>query len=111
MEVVTNYELVKKTHRAKKEYRHDKYGRATHLLDKLSRNLENISIYTSYKLLLDIKEYKKKYKLINKGIPKLIVSRFLIVPTYTYGAIVSSEKLIEEHEVFSRKYILSRYKK
>lgn len=110
-EVVTNYELTRKARSAKREYRQDKVGRATVILNRLSLKLEDINIRTSSELLLSIRENRKKYKLVTNGFPKIIVSRLINVPVYTYGYNISSENIYEEHALLSRKYILSRYKK
>ena len=111
MEVVINYELAKKAKSAKCEYNKDKRGRSYGILSELSRKLQDISIYTSSDLLINLAEYSRRYKLITGGFPKIVISRTLIVPTYTYGSLVSSEKVIEEHSLLSKKYILSRDKK
>ena len=110
-EVVTNYELTKKARSARREYKNDRVGRATILLDKLSSKLEDINIRTSSSLLLSIREDRKKYKLVTDGFPRIVVSRLISVPVYTFGYNISSENVYEEHAVLSRKYILSKYKK
>ena len=110
-EVVTNYELTKKARSARREYRHDKVGKATTMLDKLSLKLESINIRTSPNLLLSICSNNKKYKLVTKGFPRIIVSRLISVPVYTFGYNITSESICEEHALLSKKYVLSRYKK
>ena len=110
-EVVTNYELTKKVRIARREYRHDRVGKATKVLDKLSSKLEDINIRTSSSLLLSLQSDDKKYKLVIKGFPRIIVSRLISIPVYTFGYNITSENIYENHALLSKKYILSRCKK
>lgn len=77
-------------------------------LKKLVLKLNNLYLNTDINLLLKSKQYKKKYKVIKKEqvIPKVLESKYIMVPTYNRDGSIKETSIVQEHELGSRKYVL-----
>ena len=78
-------------------------------LEKLVSELRKIEIDTSYNLLLKSKKIKTKYHfyLNEHTIPIISESKYFFVPTHENDSI-SGEVILQEHNVSSTKYYLSK---
>jgi len=72
-------------------------------LTKLSYQLKQINVNTSRDLLLDSKEYDRRYP---KKFPYIVQEKYIMVPTYNNGEITETS-ILQEHVIGTDKYILS----
>ena len=110
-EVDISFNIMKKVRGAKRERKHDRFGRNNKVLDNLALQLESLNIHTSSQLLVGLSELGKKYKFVHHGIPKILIERELSMPTYTYGYNLTSELVTEKHLLLSKHHVLSIYRK
>lgn len=78
-------------------------------LKKLVSQLKDVSINTSYDLLLESELYKKDYhiKLNENKIPYLLEKKYVLVPTYNYLNDIGETSILQEHVVGTKTYVLS----
>jgi hypothetical protein len=79
-------------------------------LAETPEKLKALDINTNEDLLIKTKLTKKEYKFrINEDKTKKIVeSKFILVPSYDNDNKLVSIPLVQEHELFSKKYVLSK---
>lgn len=78
-------------------------------IKELVKSLNDLHINTNYELFLDSKLYHKEYKIdLNENIiPKIIESKYILVPTYNFNNEIKDVSILQEHVAGSKVYELS----
>ena len=79
---------------------------------EIPETLNDMRIKTNCDLLKDTKVEKKEYSIrINENkIPQLIESKFFLIPSCGKNGEIKNTPLVQEHKMFTKKYILSKGK-
>ena len=78
-------------------------------LKRLVPKLKELNVSTNYDLLLKSELYEKKYKIeFNESkIPSLMQEKYILVPSYSFSGEVLDTSIKQEHEVGTKRYVLS----
>ena len=83
---------------------------AVKLVKELPNSFNSLNIKTNDNLLGKSKLEKTEYKIrINENkMPQLIQSKYILVPSYGPKGEVRNTSVVQEHQLFSKKYVLSK---
>ena len=88
----------------------DKYHeKSSNNIKLLSQEFNKYNINTNYNLIKNSELYDKKYNIIlnNKKIPKILESKYILVPTYDNNNCIKNRSIKQEHILGEEEYILS----
>ena len=93
-----------------KSIKKDKYyDKSSRNLRLLTQELNSYNLNTNYELLKESKLYDKTYniKLNEKKLPKILESKYILVPTYDKNNYLKNRSIKQEHILGHDEYILS----